>query len=211
MVRMMITIIYLITALKPVPYYYDRRIHNLGMIGLSGKIHAESAVLSTRIIDKIRYDGIDIRKKIIENLNKNNNTLIDFACGVGLSTAPNSVGIDTSPEMLKVANRINRDNKKFIKGNAETFFQKKYDIVTCMFAFHEMPLEAQINVRENMILNANKKVVIVDIASDYKPKKIMLSGEPYLLDYLDNIENILKDFKQIILIPNHVHLWELDL
>jgi len=211
MIRKMLTLFCLIASLKPVPYYYDRRIHNLGMLGFPGQIHAESAVLSTRIIDKIRYDGIDIRKKIIKSLNKNNNTIIDFACGVGLSTAPNSIGIDTSPEMLKVANRINTQNKKFIQGNAETFFQKKHDIVTCMFAFHEMPLEAQINVRENMILNANKKVVIVDIASNYKPKKIMLSGEPYLLDYLDNIEYILKDFKQIILIPDHVHLWELNL
>lgn len=198
-------------ALQTFPYYYDRRIHNLGMIGISGKIHAETAVLSTRIIDKIRYDGVDIRKNIIKNLDKNNDTIIDFACGVGLSTASGSVGIDTSPEMLKVADRLNTKNKKFINANAETFFEKKYDISTCMFAFHEMPLDAQIKVRDNMILNANKKVVIVDIASNYQPKKIMLSGEPYLLDYLHNINFVLKDFNKKILIPNHLHMWELNL
>ena len=208
----MIEVIIIITAFTNPPYYFDRRIHNLGMLGIPGKIHAETAVLSTRIIDEIRYNGVDIRKKIINNLNKDNSTIIDFACGVGLSTAPNSIGIDTSPEMLKVANKINNKNKNFILANAETFkSNKKLDIATCMFAFHEMPLEAQINVRENMILNAHKRVIIMDIASNYKPKKIMLSGEPYLLDYINNIDYVLKNFKKNIIIPNHLHLWQLDL
>lgn len=208
----MTTIFYIPVLTIINPYYYDKRIHNLGMTGLSGKIHAETAVISTRIIDKIRYNGIDIRKKIINDININNNTIIDFACGVGLSTAPNSIGIDTSPEMLKVAKKINK-NKNFILDNAETFrdINKKYDISTCMFAFHEMPLKAQINVRDNMILNSKKKVIIVDIASNYKPKKIMLSGEPYLLDYLNNIDYVLKDFKKNIIFPNHLSIWELNL
>ena len=41
-----------------------------------------------------------------------------------------------------------------------------------------------------------------------KPSKIMLSGEPYLLDYLNNIENILYDFEETIYIPGHVHIWK---
>ena len=53
----MISIISLLVSY--VPYYYDRRIHNLGNIGFSGMIHAESALLSTKIIDKIRYNNID--------------------------------------------------------------------------------------------------------------------------------------------------------
>ncbi|GAI95856.1 unnamed protein product [marine sediment metagenome] len=48
------------------PYYYDRRIHNLGNIGFPGEIHAESALLSTRVIDIIRYNGVNIRKEIIK-------------------------------------------------------------------------------------------------------------------------------------------------
>ena len=50
-----------------------------------------------------------------------------------------------------------------------------------------------------------------DIASNYKPKEIMLSGEPYLIDYLNNIDNFLKNFKKIIIVPDHVHLWELNI
>jgi len=49
------------------PYYYDRRIHNLGNIGFPGKIHAESALMSTRVIDIIRYNGVNIRKEIMKD------------------------------------------------------------------------------------------------------------------------------------------------
>ena len=35
----------------------------------------------------------------------------------------------------------------------------------------------------------------------------MLDGEPYLIDYLNNIQNILFDFEETIYIPNHVHIW----
>ena len=36
----------------------------------------------------------------------------------------------------------------------------------------------------------------------------MLLGEPYLEDYLNNIDNDLKIFNKNIIIPNHVVLWE---
>ena len=37
---------------------------------------------------------------------------------------------------------------------------------------------------------------------------MMLNGEPYLIDYLNNIENILFDFEETIFIKNHVHIWK---
>ena len=36
----------------------------------------------------------------------------------------------------------------------------------------------------------------------------MLKGEPYLINYLNTIEDILYDFEEIIYIPNHVHIWK---
>ena len=80
-----------------------------------------------------------------------------------------------------------------------------------MFAFHEMPQQAQIRVINNGIMIAKEEFIIVDIAPNYKnknPPKIMLSGEPYLLNYLNNIENILYDFEKTIYIPNHVNVWK---
>ena len=191
------------------PYYYDRRIHNLGNAGFQGRIHAEAAYVSTKIIDRIRYNGRDIRKEIIEDYK--NNTVLDLCCGIGLSTMENGEGIDTSYEMLRVALRTKfkeNSNKEFSFGNAETYKPEILpDIVTCMFAFHEMPLYAQCRIIENAMKIAKKEIIIMDIASSYKPKDIMLSGEPYLLDYLKDIDNTLSCFEKTNFIDNHVDIW----
>ena len=197
------------------PYYYNPNIHNFGNIGFGGKIHANIANQATKVIDNIRYNGKNIRSIIYKPYLNNNKTILDLCCGVGISTAPGQTGIDTSIEMLKVARKNNKKSKtntQFYFGNAENFKPKiKPDIVTCMFAFHEMPQQAQIRVINNGIMIAKEEFIIVDIAPNYKnknPPKIMLSGEPYLLDYLHNIENLLYDFEETIYIPKHVHVWK---
>lgn len=188
-----------------IPYYYDPRIHNLGNIGFRGQIHAEGALLSTRVIDRLRYNGTNIRKEIMKEYK--NNKVLDFCCGIGVSTMDNSVGIDTSPEMLKVANKIQK-NKRFYLGNAENYKPKEdYDVVSCMFAFHEMPQYAHSKIIKNAFKIAKKEIIIVDIASNYEPKDIMLTGEPYLLDYLETIDNTLTCFEKEIYIDKHVNIW----
>ena len=49
----------------------------------------------------------------------------------------------------------------------------------------------------------------MDISPNYKPSKLMLSGEPYLINYKKNIDALLKleNFKYFELIPKHVSLW----
>lgn len=198
-----------------VPYYYNPKMHSLGNIGFGGKIHAEAALFATKTIDNIRYKGKNIRKEIYEPYINQNKTFLDMCCGIGISTPPGQIGIDTSPQMLEVAKKNNKNskaNKKFIFGNAETFRPKKeIDIVTCMFAFHEMPEQAQIKVINNALMIAKEEFIIMDIAPNYKnknPPQLMLNGEPYLMNYLNNIENILFDFEETIYIPNHVHIWK---
>ena len=113
--------------------------------------------------------------------------------------------------MLKVAQRLNsnnKENKTFYLSNAETYVSSEnIDIVTCMFAFHEMPEYAHKKIIENAKKIANEEVIIVDIASDYKPKEIMLSGEPYLLDYMSTIDKTLDEFQKTVYIDGHVHIW----
>lgn len=198
-----------------VPYYYNPNIHNFGNVGFRGKVHAQLANIATKTIDLMRYNGRNIRKEIYKPYINNNKTILDLCCGVGISTPPGQIGIDTSQEMLEVAKentKKTQSNTKFYFGNAETFRPKvKPHIVTCMFAFHEMPLYAQIRVINNALFLAKEEFIIVDIAPNYKnknPPKIMLSGEPYLLDYLNNIEFILHDFEETIYVPNHVHVWK---
>ena len=197
--------LFLISCALIIPYYYDPRIHNLGNIGVKGKIHAEAALVSTKIIDVLCYNGVNIRDKIMKDYT--NNSVLDLCCGVGISTMHNSIGIDTSIEMLNVAKKINH-NKQFYFGNAEIYKpEEKPDIVTCMFAFHEMPLTAHCKIIENAINIAKREIIIVDISSSYRPKQIMLSGEPYLLNYLKNIDNTLRVFDKENYIDNHVDIW----
>lgn len=202
----MIPIIILTLGLNYKPYYFDNRIHNFGNIGIKGKIHAELAYLSTKIIDKLRYNGRDIRKEIM--MEYQDCSVLDFCCGIGISTIKNGIGIDTSSEMLSVAKRTYPD-KLFYQSNAEIFRPNKtIDIVSCMFSFHEMPKEAHLKIIENAIEIAEKEVIIIDIASNYEPKQIMLSGEPYLLDYIDNIDKTLQDFTKTVYIDKHVNIWK---
>lgn len=186
------------------PYWFNPKIHNFGNIGLGGRIHAEIAKIATVTIDNIRYHGRNIREEIYNNYE--NQVILDLCCGVGISTAPGGIGVDTSVEMLNVARRDK--SKEFYCGNAENFnLQKRIDIVTCMFAFHEMPIEGQLKVKENAERLANREVIIVDISSNYKPKEIMLSGEPYLINYLNNIDYVLEDYNKEIYIKDHVTVW----
>ena len=190
-----------------VPYYYNPNIHNFGNIGIGGKIHAEIGPLFTKMIDSIRYDGRDIRSEIMEPYK--NKQIIDLCCGTGLSTLDNNLGIDTSNEMLSVARRYN-NKSNFKYGNAEIFGNnKEFDIATCFFSFHEMPNYAHLNIIKNSKRIAKEEIIIVDISPNYTPSNIMLSGEPYLLNYLDTIDNILKDFNKTSYIENRVCIWKL--
>jgi ubiquinone/menaquinone biosynthesis C-methylase UbiE len=83
--------------------------------------------------------------------------------------------------------------QNFVKGNAETWGQSKsFDIVTCMFATHEMPKAARLRVLENAKRIARKRVIFVDLDPDYIPSEAMLVGEPYVLEYKRNVD---VDFK----------------
>ena len=204
------------TSLSVKPYYYDPSIHSLGNTGIGGKIHANLAYASTKIIDRFRYSGRDIRKEIYQPYLDAEKSILDMCCGIGMSTPPGQIGIDTSVEMLKVARRRNdistdENATEFYWGNAETYrINKPIDVVTCMFAFHEMPNYAHIKVIQNALMIAKEEFVIVDIAPNYKqrkPPEIMLKGEPYLLNYLDSINEILYDFEETVYIPDHVHIW----
>ena len=209
-------------------YYYDNRIHNMGNIGFGGWIHAQFASYATKLIDYIVYDGDDIRSFVNKEYNnyfydKYNKCpkIIDLCCGVGMSTVINQTGIDTSKQMINKAKSIiysknlhlRKGKKLFTKfkfGNAENYGETKdYDCSTIMFALHEMPHEAHKKIIENCFRITRKNIIYVDISPNYTPSKMMLSGEPYLLDYLANFDDLMISFgfKSYEIIPNHVRVW----
>ena len=210
-------------TLKPTKYYYDSRIHNFGNIGLGGRVHSLLAPYATKMIDNKCYNSINIRHKILSKYNQEFYKkyeklpkLIDLCCGTGTSTCINQLGIDTSEAMLSKARKNNnikqslKIHTQFIKGNAENYGQpQEFDTATLMFAFHEMPNYAHHKIIKNAKKITTHAIIIVDIDPSYRPSKLMLSGEPYLLNYKATIAKILKEhqFSYLEYIPNHVGLW----
>lgn len=196
-----------VTAWNPLNYAFDPRIHSLGNHGPLGKIHAYIAPIFTKTIDKVVY-GEDIRAKVIA-MQGDGVSILDLGCGTGFSTAgtPGSIGVDLSDEMLGVATKIFPD-KTFASGNAEFYeTEKTYNVVTVMFLFHEVPQFSRKRIIYHAKKIASDRVVIVDIAPEYKPSTIMESGEPYIRDYLANIRDDLEGFHETVLISGHVHMW----
>ena len=212
--------------IKPTKYYYDSRIHNFGNIGLGGHIHSLLAPYATTMIDNKCYNSVNIRQVILSKYNqefyKNHEKLpkiIDLCCGTGTSTATNQLGIDTSEAMISKAITskaitskaiTSKANTKFIIGNAENYGQQdEFDTATLMFAFHEMPNYAHHKIVKNAKKITKHDIIIVDINPNYKPSALMLSGEPYLLNYKNTIHKLLEKhgFSYLEYIPNHVGLW----
>lgn len=209
-----------IHAIKlPTKYYYNSRIHNFGNVGLGGHLHSLLAPYATTMIDNKCYNSVNIRQLILSKYNqefyKNHEKLpkiIDLCCGTGTSTATNQLGIDTSEPMISQANTNTntRTYTKFIIGNAENYGQEdEFDTATIMFAFHEMPNYAHHKIIKNAKKITKHDIIIVDISPNYSPSKLMLSGEPYLLNYKATIHELLTQhqFTYLEYIPNHVGLW----
>ena len=95
------------------PYYNNPNIHNFGNVGLGGKFHAYFAPYATKLIDKVRYNNIDLRQELLKTYDKyyyntynRQAKIVDLCCGVGMSTHPLGIGIDTSPEMIDRAKNL---------------------------------------------------------------------------------------------------------
>ena len=199
----------LVNSYNPV-YYNNPNIHSLGNNGFFGKIHAELACFATEGINQISYNGRNIRKEILHTI-PNYYQVLDLCCGIGISTKEGGIGVDTSMEMLNKAYNLHSKKKSFEIGNAETYYPIiPIDVTTCFFSFHEIPHLSRQNIIHRMKQYTKNKIIIVDISPYYKPKKIMLKGEPFLNDYLKEIRNDLFDFSEEIIIPNHVHMWSYD-
>lgn len=90
-----------------------------------------------------------------------------------------------------------------------------FDLVTVMYAFHEIPMEARGRIlnEARRILRRGGQLAIVDISPSYTPAPAMLAGEPFVLEYQQNIDAQLANFKGFhfskckSVIPDHVNLW----
>ena len=74
-----------------------------------------------------------------------------------------------------------------------------------------MPRTARKNIITRVKEYTQKEILFVDISTDYKPSPFMLIGEPYILEYLENIDDDLKDFEKISIVDGHVSMWSLKI
>jgi len=204
-----------------VPYWCDPRIHNFGNTGLRGFLHALVVPIATHAIDRFAYQGTDARKMLHESEFPAAATVVDFCSGVGFSSARNGhvTCVDTSEEMLAIAKVRRPDVRRFARGNAEKWgFTDSFDIATVMFGMHEMPADARRRVIRNALRVARDKVMIVDIWPGFEPNAMMLSGEPFVLDYLANIEADVDSaydptvwsVERVDVVEEHVRMWKFE-
>ena len=173
-------------------WWFDKRIHNFGNIGFTGMLHANVANFATRMIDKVAYNNRDIRSEILDDIPANS-IVCDLGCGVGLSTFDNplSYGVDTSDEMINVAKRENTEKScTFVEGNAISYGNNnQFSHCTIFYILHEAPRYGRKAVLKNAMRIASEEIIIADIDPSYKPSSMMLSGEPYVINYLEHIQH----------------------
>ena len=195
-------------------YYNDPRIHNLGNVGLGGHFHACLAPIATNIITQRAYGGFEPREWLHNELPEGR--CVDFGCGVGLSTRDGDIGIDTSPQMINHARTIWGKNKTFMIGNIETWTAGYFNAVTMSFVTHEMPRHARIKAMHNA-LTMTERLIVMDIAETYAPSRLMLTGEPYIKNYLKHMQtdiNLISavhgaKVKKRELLEDHVTVWDM--
>lgn len=197
-------------------------IHNMGNIGLLGKLHAASAWRATRFIDKMAYKGVNMREMLAQRIATNNRAcrLLEVGCGSGTLTyelertgAFDIVALDTSEEMLSVARKSLNPNTTLVCQNGVDFNGTADVAVVCM-VMHELPKSAHEDMLQALMRVVQRGVIwVVDIDPTYSPSALMLSGEPYVLKYLDEFEATLhatcaeRTVESVALIPDHVRAW----
>jgi ubiquinone/menaquinone biosynthesis C-methylase UbiE len=205
-----------------------------------------------------------VAQELSECVTKNKARVLDMCCGVGISTralrqafpeAEAVIGLDTSPQMVAMANFLSRHlaivsplfqpvlkrldtsfalleeqrsmlqaghrcrGVHFKKGNAQDtrLPNQSFDLVTVMYAFHEAPREGRDRIikEARRLLSPGGVLAIVDISADYEPSETMLAGEPYVLEYQQNIRDQLLHMKGFVspkyktLVPGRVDMWTL--
>lgn len=209
---------------------FHPRIHNMGNVGPLGWLHANMAWTATRIIDKVAYDGVDIRLQIAESLaetHDRDSAILEVGCGAGTLTKPlanhfdSLIAFDTSAEMLRVAKKVCGKDVDFRLANG--VHARLFDVDVCITSFlmHELPSNAHVSLLSSMVDSIEKKngtVYIIDIDPTYTPSMSMESGEPFVHDYLENFDktilSVVKDrgcaLDRRVLIEKHVCMWKIS-
>ena len=200
-------------------------IHNLGNVGLGGRVHASLAHAATRTIDAVAYAGVDMRRTVAqmtERCVRPNSRVCDVGCGVGTLTQHlvgryDVTGVDTSLAMLDVARRRVPGAAYHNINGVDLASVGTFDLSVVCMVMHELPALGHAELIDACCI-ASPRVWVVDIDPSYRPSPAMLLGEPYLPDYLVNFEATLQlavlrhglRARSEPVVPGHVRLWILE-
>lgn len=197
-------------------------IHNLGNVGIGGRVHAQVAQAATRLIDARAYGGVHMRRELATTMAARyprGTSLLEVGCGVGTLTSElertgtfSITAADTSREMLAVARKRLRASTLAHANGVDC--TAPVDVSAICMVMHELPAAAHTALLRVLCACTRKDVWIVDIAPTYTPSPAMLSGEPYLTDYLAHFETALaresdRRVDTWALVPGHVTVWTL--
>mmetsp|Transcript_30209 Transcript_30209/g.62879 ORF Transcript_30209/g.62879 Transcript_30209/m.62879 type:complete len:354 (-) Transcript_30209:246-1307(-) len=105
-------------------------------------------------------------------------------------------------------------------GNAENtkFPKNSFDLATVMYGFHEIPMDGRDNIisEARRLLRPGGHLAVLDICPTYQPSSHMLAGEPFVIEYQQNIDRQIAMFPGFssalrrVVVPGHVNLWLLS-
>ena len=194
---------------------YHPRMHSLGNVGLTGHMHATIAPRATKLIDMGAYRGRDMRSDVVAQL-PNASRVLEVGCGVGMMTRhlvaryDTVVALDTSPCFVEAARRRVPDASVHIANGVDAPSFGQFDLVVACMLFHEVPSRAHAELWKAMrdATAPGGCAWIIDIDTSYRPSAAMEYGEPYLHEYLRDVDRILAPSSQTMaFIPGHVRLW----
>lgn len=183
-------------------------IHNMGNVGLSGRLHAALASGATRIIDSVAYGGRNMRRDLAEELGCRftpaTTRVVEVGCGVGTLTRElikqgfsKLTAVDTSAAMITRAMHENPDGAawRVLNGVDVPVVFDPQDLAIVSMVMHELPVSAHYELMGALVdaTAPGGEVWVVDISPSYQPSSMMLSGEPYVLEYLRTFQGTMRE------------------
>jgi len=143
----------------------------------------------------VALSGVNSNSRIIDVCTGTGNLAIEFA-----KYAKEVVGVDISPEMIKVAQSKNSKVEfKLMDATKLEFPDKSFDIASISTALHEMPQETRKELLKEIIRVTKGKIIIVDYAPPANPvirwlykKIISIYESKYFREFVSN------DLKELI-------------
>ena len=186
----------LFNCIRTAPFH--PAIHNLGNCGMMGAFHAKGATAVTKVIDIVAYNGRNMRGEVADglaSLHSPDTNVLEIGCGSGTMTREllrhfwQVTAMDTSFEMLERA-RKEVPNALYIEGNGvDAHLVGSCDLAMVSMVCHELPPIAILDLL-SAVNRVAREVWVVDVDPSYHPSMMMLSGEPYVLDYVKYIKKI---------------------